>query len=274
MTANLFIQAGLRNGVTYLKQSYATPPFKVADITEFKKENWLHLMLMCSSPGILDEDRHEIKIELEENCRMQLDTQSYQRLFNMKKGAIQQTEIFLKKNSSFFYLPHPIVPHENSIFSVHNKIHLSDECVLAIGEVLSCGRKQNGEIFKFTSYHSLNEIFKNGKLVVKENLLIRPASTDVLSIGQLEGYTHQASLLYLDDNYQAGAITQQLHDCLNAEHGIIFGITAAPINGIVVRILGNHAEQLHNCLKEIARQLQIHSIQKSHYPIKSLISLL
>ena len=142
MIAKMRIVAALRDGITFLKQGYHTPPFKVANITEDKKSPKLELMLMCSSPGILDEDEYEMNIALEENCYLQLHTQSYQRLFNMKKGATQKMEIHLRKGTSFVYLPHPAVPHEDSIFTATNKIYLSDGCTLTWGEVLhfqGCG---------------------------------------------------------------------------------------------------------------------------------------
>ena len=60
----------------------------MANITEDKTGATLQLMLMSSSPGILDGDEYKIKIELEENCSLQLHTQSYQRLFNMKQRRI------------------------------------------------------------------------------------------------------------------------------------------------------------------------------------------
>ena len=41
-------------------------------------------MLMSSSPGILDEDKYLMKIEVAEGCALKLHTQSYQRLFTMK----------------------------------------------------------------------------------------------------------------------------------------------------------------------------------------------
>ena len=53
MNAQLHIQTALRNGITYLKNCYATPPFKLANITEDKQSHELQLMLMSSSPGIL-----------------------------------------------------------------------------------------------------------------------------------------------------------------------------------------------------------------------------
>jgi urease accessory protein len=149
MIAKLHIQTAFKNGATCLQQNYFTPPFKTANITEDKRSNWLRIMLMNSSPGILDGDDYEIKIGLAENSSLQLHTQAYQRLFNMKKGATQLMEVHLEKDSSFIYLPHPSVPHENSIFTAKNKIFLNNDCNLIWGEVLTCGRKLNGEVFRF-----------------------------------------------------------------------------------------------------------------------------
>src|SRR3981189_2210537 len=107
MNAEVYIQVALREGITSLRRTYYTPPFKVANITEDKQDPLLRLMLMCSSPGILDGDDYSIRLEIGENSRMQLFTQSYQRLFQMKQGAVQSMEVRLEKGASFFYLPHP-----------------------------------------------------------------------------------------------------------------------------------------------------------------------
>src|SRR5215207_11190836 len=117
MIAKLQVQVALCNNKTILKNAFYSQPFKLADITEDRSGKTLRLMMMSSSPGILDGDEYNIKIELEEDCLVQLETQSYQRLFNMKKGASQVLEIKMAKGSSFVFLPHPSVPHESSIFS-------------------------------------------------------------------------------------------------------------------------------------------------------------
>src|SRR3954462_1531231 len=106
MNAKLHIQVADRNGSSYLKHVYFTTPFKVANITEDKTEPKLDIMLMSSSPGVLDGDVYEMKIEVEKNCALQLHTQAYQRLFTMKHGAAQQLNVHLADNSSFIYLPH------------------------------------------------------------------------------------------------------------------------------------------------------------------------
>src|SRR4051812_49392668 len=159
MIASLHIETALRENKTYLKNCFFSTPFKVANITEDKAERCLQLMLMSSSPGILDGDEYYLKVELPDGCSLKLHTQSYQRIFNMKKGASQNMQVYVGKNSSFYYLPHPSVPHKMSDFVATNKIYLSARCTLTWGEVLTCGRKLSGEEFKFNRYQSITEIF-------------------------------------------------------------------------------------------------------------------
>ncbi len=252
MIAELHIQTALRNNITFLKKAYCTTPFKIANITEDKKHKTLNLMLMSSSPGILDGDEYEIKIEVEKDCALNLQTQSYQRLFNMKVGALQNMEVHLQDGASFCFIPHPSVPHESSIFTAKNKIFLSNNCDLIWGEVLTCGRKLSGEVFLFSKYHNVTEIFLNNKLIIKENLLVQPSLVDVNAIGQLEGYTHQATLIYLNEKAAVKTLIKAITEFLSAQNEIAFGITAAPKNGIIIRLLGYKAEQLFDCLKTIA----------------------
>lgn len=252
MIAELHIQAALRNNITFLEKAYFTTPFKLANITEDKKHNSLRLMLMSSSPGILDGDEYNIKIDVAQDCSLHLQTQSYQRLFNMKVGALQNMEVTLKEGASFCFIPHPSVPHECSIFSAKNKIYLTNNCNLIWGEVLTCGRKLSGEVFLFSKYHNLTEIFLNNKLIIKENLLVQPALIDVNAIGQLEGYTHQATLVYLNEKAAIKTLIKEITEFLSIQNEIAFGITAAPKNGLIIRLLGYKAEQLFDCLNAIA----------------------
>lgn len=253
MIAALHIHAALRGEVTYLKRSYFSPPFKLADITENRTQKSLHLMQMSSSPGILDNDQFEIKIDLEENCHLQLHTQSYQRLFTMKTGAGQTMTVNVAAGASFIYLPHPAVPQAKSVFTTRNKIYLAENCRLIWGDIITCGRKLNGEIFEFSKYHAITEVFVENRLVIKENICLIPDEMTVNAIGQLEGFTHQASLIFLAGGKDFGALTREATLFMETQSEIIFGITAAPVSGLLVRILGSKSEQLMNCLKTLTK---------------------
>ncbi len=256
MKSNLHIQTSFNNGITQLSNCYFSPPFKVMNITEDKQGKDLQLMLMSSSPGILDEDAYEFKIDVAENCSLQLQTQSYQRVFNMQKGATQLMEITLQKNASFTYLPHPSVPHKNSIFTARNKIYVSNNCNLIWGEILTCGRKLNDEVFEFSKYHNITEIYLNSKLIIKENLLMQPLLVNPNSMGQLEGYTHQASFIYLNESVDIVELCDTVYEFLSNKNEIQFGVSTTQTNGIIIRILGFKAEQLFTYLKEISALIQ------------------
>jgi urease accessory protein len=263
MNAQLHIQTTYREGITIPSKTYFTPPFKVANITEDKQSPWLQLMLMSSSPGILDGDQYELKIELKENSRLRLHTQSYQRLFNMKQGAKQSMEVQLGPNAAFTWLPHPAVPHENSLFSAKNKIVLSAGSELIWGEILTCGRKLNGEVFRLGRYHSDTEIFLYNKLIIKENLLVQPSLIDPTGIGQLEGYTHQASLVYVSEKGLSPGTLDILQNYFSQQTGITFGITATAGNGWLIRILGYKAEQLYDYMQTIVTCYQSKQLQSN-----------
>jgi urease accessory protein len=267
VNAKLIIQAELRNGITCLGQNYFTAPFKLANITEDKRAKQLHLMLMSSSPGILDGDEYEIKIEMGEGAELALHTQSYQRLFDMKSGARQSMEVHLQEQASFVYLPLPAVPHGNSVFVSTNKIYLSNHCRLVWGEIITCGRKLNGEVFQFSKYHNITEVFMNGKLVIRENLLMQPSQIDPAQIGQLEGFTHQASLIYVDEKADCTIVSNTIYEYLMLQKEVIFGVTIAPINGLLIRLLGYKAAQLYDCLQAINTILSTFSREKNEVSI-------
>ena len=256
MKADLHINTFLRNGITCLGDAYVNSPFKLMNITEDKTLNQLHLMVMSSSPGILDNDAYDIKIKVVDEGVLQLHTQSYQRLFNMQKGATQNMEVIVGKGGSFIFLPHPSVPHEQSIFKAKNTFYLQDDSSLVWGEILTCGRKLNGEVFQFSTYHSTTDIYLNEQLIIKENLFMQPAIVDPCLLGQMEGYTHQASMIIIKNKSAVDTNKETIYNYLSLLENVSFGVSVTPANGLIVRVLGYKAEQLHNCLKHISTIIQ------------------
>lgn len=267
MNAQLQIQTHFAGGLTRLGKTYFTPPFKVANITENKKSGWLQLMIMNSSPGILEGDNYEILIELDKGSCLHLHSQAYLRLFQMKTEAIQHSVIRLADNCSFTYIPHPCVPHKHSSFKSGNKIYLSANCNLIWGEVLTCGRKLNGEVFLFSRYHTITEIYKEDKLIIKENLLLQPSRVDPKRIGQLEGWTHQASFIYFSAEDIKAESMDIIHDWLAIQNDMEFGITQVSGNGILVRMLGHGAELLYDILITLSIMIQELSVTKPAKPV-------
>lgn len=251
MIATVKIDTFLRNEITYLKSAYHTAPFKVAEIREDKNQAVLELVLMSSSPGILDGDYYDFEITVQENCQLEFSTQSYQRIFTMEGCASQNMKVDVNKNGFFKYLPHPTVPHKNSNYTAINTIYLEENATLIWGEILTCGRKLNAEQFEFTEFQNKTSIYKKGKLVLFENLYMNPSEINPLELGQLEGFTHQASLIYFNDSKELKLVKQQIDDFLSAEENLLFGTSETNGSGLIIKILHHNSEKLFLLLKEL-----------------------
>lgn len=247
MHSELQIHTGKRNDRTYLQHCYYTRPFKVADISG-QHAGELHLTLMSASPGILDGDVYDMQVKVAPGSKLHLYTQSYQRIFQMKEGARQAFSVQLGADSSFFYLPHPSVPHENAVFSSHNRIRMEKGSRLLWAEIITCGRKLSGEIFRCRHFQSVTEVHYDDKLVFKDVTLLEPAQIPAGEMGQWEGFTHQGSLYWHDEVTDAEGV----HDLLSAETGIRGGVSKTAAGALLVRVLGQGGEQLYQLFKKIA----------------------
>ncbi|GAA3943128.1 urease accessory protein UreD [Chitinophaga oryziterrae] len=251
MISQLQITAGERKGSTYLQHSYFTRPFKVADISG-KGNPVLHLVMMTASPGILDGDRYKISLELVPGANVHLYTQSYQRIFNMQQGAKQQVLVKMSAGSRLCYLPHPAVPHEQSVFEGYNKIEIDKDCQLIWGEIITCGRKLSGEVFKCRLFQSITEVYRDEKLLFKDVTVLQPELIPADAIGQWEEYTHQAALLWHDETRDMIIMSDLINGMLSAEKGITAGVSQTASGALLVRILGQGGEQLYSIFKKIA----------------------
>ncbi|WP_447642563.1 MULTISPECIES: urease accessory protein UreD [Chitinophagaceae] len=253
MISKLDITVNKNGTKSYLKDVYVTQPFRVVPVGQHKFDDHAYLMIMSSSPGILSGDDYDIHILVNENAKLQLQSQSYQRLYNMEAKASQKMQVKMMRSSSFSYVPHPIVPHKNSTFSSVNKIEMEDECQLVLSEIITCGRKHHGEIFEFTQFHNLFEVYHNGKLILKDNILLLPQQNSVGTMGMLESYTHQGTLIYTatNNNHLDNTLLDSIHEMLDGEEQILGGISTLQQNGFIVRLLGYGGEQMFQLFQKI-----------------------
>lgn len=242
---------------SFLKDAYFTQPFRIIPVGQHKSDQHAYLMIMSSSPGILSGDEYEINVHVKENARLQLQSQSYQRLYDMEASAAQKMEVILETGSSFYYVPHPVVPHKRSTFISSSRVKMADSCVLLMSEIITCGRKHHGEIFEFTKFHNLFEVFHNGKLLLKDNILLLPGENRLKAMGMLEGFTHQGTLIYLNttSGKDIGDLTNRIHELMEQEEYILGGVSLLHHNGFVVRVLGHGGEQLFGIFQHIQEMI-------------------
>ncbi|WP_027380577.1 urease accessory protein UreD [Chryseobacterium daeguense] len=254
MDSHLNIIAGFKNGKSYVKDLYVSLPFRVVSVGQRKDDDKLYQMVMSSSPGILDGDHYHLDIVLEKGSSLQLQSQSYQRLFNMQDKAVQELNISMEDETSFAYVPHPVVPHENSNFKSTAKINIGKNSQIIISEIITCGRKHYGEVFKLKRFQNLMEIYHSNKLIIKDNVLIQPDLIPISIIGNLEKYTHQGTLIFYStkDEEDKDQLIETIIELAEADKDEMeVGVSAMENNGFVVRALGHGGELMYNFFLKI-----------------------
>ncbi|MDO5614976.1 MAG: urease accessory protein UreD [Cruoricaptor ignavus] len=243
----------VRSGeVTLLEDRFFDIPYKLTHFGRPTAADFLEMILMCSSPGVMEGDSLQMDILCKENAKMKFFTQSFNRIHPMpkKNGAEQFCNFKIEKGAKFMYVPHPTIPYKDSIFEATNDIRMTGTSHLIWGDLISGGRIHSGEKFLFSKYHTKTKIYRDERLIIFDNQLISPETQPLEELLFFEGYTHQGTLLMVspfaeDFKKELDAILlEQFTDSS-------YGFTICAENALMLRILGNSGDALYDWLLNI-----------------------
>ena len=185
-----------KNGKTILDDVYFTSPIKVAP-PFYKSDDFVKVIVMSSSAGTMDGDIQEYDITLGDNTKMELTSQSFEKIYTMiENEAKRDCTISIGKNSLLIYNLLPTIPFKDSAFNSNINIKLKDSSSkLIFMDIINCGRVAHGEKFKYKYYKSYVDIESNNKLMYVDNTNYNPMDIDMNNFGMYEGYTHFANML-------------------------------------------------------------------------------
>lgn len=269
MNSKLFISTKLsQNGTTQLAEYFATPPFKVMTLPNYSNSwgNGLNAMQMSSSPGVLAGDLLDIQITLAKSTALSLNTQAFTRVQAMNEGdsAEQVTHIHLSEQSKLFYLPHPLVLHKDSSFKQKTEIEMDENSELIYGEIVAIGRVLNDERFAFRQFSSHLKIYAlqnnhQKRPLVSDCIQWQPAQMKLTALSQMENYSHQGSLTYLNLSKSHTEIKQQvqlLQQKFSNEKTMLIGVSQLNEAGLMVRVLGHRADQIQHLFEQIGEMVK------------------
>lgn len=252
MLSTIKVNAEREGKRTVLKGSSCNAPYKVLHYGSRHFHEHLELIMMSASPGIMDGDAIDIEVNVHEGAHLKLFTQSFGKLHPMEKGAIQRTNVQVKKDGIYKYTPFPVIPFANSRFKLYNEIYLAESATLIWGDIIASGRVHSGESFKFTRLHSVTKVYCNKKLVLLDNQLLEPGTQPFDSILFYEHYTHQATLLYVSPF--AAELKVELDEILAVRYEeITFGFTQCAPNAVMIRAMGHEGGAMHDWLNAIGQ---------------------
>ena len=249
-TSKLSLTAQKKEGKTILQDVYFTAPYKIMQ-PFVKKDGAIEVMLLAASAGIMEGDRQEFNFFIRQGADLKFVSQSYDKIHQMKEGcAKRHTHVIVEKEARFCFHPQPTIPFKDSAFENIMKIELEDETAdFRMSEIFSCGRYASGEKFAYRFYHNLVEVYRDKKLIYRDNVRYEPEIFDLSGMGMYEGYTHLSSM-FVSRPKQAKRFYEFVREFLEKEK-LEGDITCLSQGDYVIRILGRRAQQLEKANQTI-----------------------
>lgn len=250
--SSLRLAAVSKKGKTVIDDLFFTAPFKIMS-PFYDEAGTMKVMLLMASAGLMEGDDQEIEINVTKGTRMELLSQSYEKIHKMKRGSARRSTVIAVAGNAFLnYNPLPVIPYKDSSF--HNRLEVElqeDTSEFQMCEILCCGRSACHESFDYHRYYSFVQVKKKGTLLYRDNTRFNPRETDMSGTGMYEGFTHLAMLLFFNIKKEEGWL-EKVRRYLDERQDIEGGATRIPDGGYLVRILGNNAQELQKICQIIS----------------------
>ena len=256
---NAFLRLGFerRGGRTALIELERRTPLLVQQALYFDEEmpGLPCVIVISTSGGVLQGDRHTIEIELAADAQAYVTTQSATKIQEMDANYASQTqEIVLGEGAYLEYLPEPIIPYKNARFITETRVSISKTATLLYAEILMSGRKyyKSGEQFEYELFSSTVRGDRRGdEELFIEKFIIEPRRHGVRRQGVMSDFDVLANVLLLTPKKHADRIFGQTPAVVDHDGSWAAGASHLPNDaGLIYKVLGMEREPVQAKVRE------------------------
>jgi urease accessory protein len=230
---------------TVLASCEQRPPLKV--VRSFPLQDGGALVHLHNlSGGVLGGDRLALNVLVESEAIVQLTSMGATRLYRSRREsqpAVQVNEIKLGEGALLEYLPDALIPFEGSRYYQETRIELAAGAGLFWWETVAPGREARGEIFAYDLLQFKLDIKAAGKPLAQERVKLEPALMSLSSPVRLGHYLYFSTFYICRVGLEPArwlALEKHLAELaerLSRPAEILWGVSALPAHGLVVRAL-------------------------------------
>jgi urease accessory protein len=206
--------------------------------------------LTVSSPGggVLQGDRLEIDITVEEGAQLHVGTTSSTRIYGMPNGAAEMTTSFNVGRGAYGeYVPDAFIPYAGSRFTGRARHVIAEGGALILAEVVGPGRQARGESLAYDFFHSDTEVRRPDRtLLFRDTTRLCPAD-DLASLGMLGAWRATGTLYAIASGVDTSVFDSTIARC--EETGLLAGCSDLPNGaGIWFRVLAHDSPSAHDAV--------------------------
>ncbi len=256
---SLLLEKDATEDRTVIKEKFTKVPLVVlrALYLEESLPSMAYVYIMSPSGGILQGDRYRIDITLKNKALLHLTTQGATRVYRMNKNyATQMVNINVDEDCYCEYIPDQIIPYKDSRFYQRVNLNVHEHGTVVYSEIVVPGRVARGEVFQYDiCYMKTIARDQHGKLRFIDNVILEPKRWNLKVTGVLSEYEVFGSIYLLTKNEYINTLGEEINNLIkNYSKVVTGGISILPYDsGIIVRLLGNIAEDLRGFIYEVVK---------------------
>ncbi|ASN40733.1 urease accessory protein [Arthrobacter sp. 7749] len=213
--------------------------------------------------GYLSGDNYGIEVAVDEDASLLLTTQSATKVYKTPGSIARQDMVVrLGPGAVLEYVPDQLIAYRGASYRQFTRVDMHQDSSLLFCEVLTPGWSPDGKLFRYDEVRLRTEVSLDGRIVVLDNLLVRPGADSLDSLLFLQDYTHVGMLLAVDANIGPGDVERirDLAYAIGAAQGtdVHLGISQVSGPGVAVRALSNSTEAINAVLMGVINDLRHH----------------
>jgi urease accessory protein len=247
----LMVVAGQLDGRTVLKTLHSEGTLKAmrAHHLDASLPGMAFLTIASPGGGVLQGDRLEIDVTVEEGAQLHVGTTSSTRVYAMPREEASAITCFNVTRGAYAeFVPDPFIPYAGSRFTGRARHVVAEGGTLLVAEVVGPGRQARGESLAYDYFNSETEVRRpDGTLLFRDTTRLHPAS-DLRSLGLLGDSSSIGSLFVIAGGLAAATFESTVARC--AELGQVAGCSELPNGaGSWFRVLAPDAPSAYDAVK-------------------------
>jgi len=170
-----FVRAGSR---TVVHTARAKSPLKLLLPNNHGDASWVFLATLGG--GLVDGDAVSLSVDVDGGACALLGTQASTKVYRSPGGTTQRLHARVASGALLALVPDPVSCFAGARYAQDVEVHLEDErATLVLVDAVTCGRAARGERWAFARYSSRTRVWRAGRLLATDTVLLDPAHGDL-----------------------------------------------------------------------------------------------
>jgi urease accessory protein len=234
---------------TVATEAFSKSPLKLLTPKNTGSASWVYSSNFGG--GFVGGDSIDIGVHVKKGAEALLLSQASTKVYRSKKVCHQSICGHIEENATFYSLPDPVVCFAGANFHQTQKFYLEENSALATLDTLHCGREHSGERWAFDRYKNEIQIFRKGKRIFFESMLLDSTAGD---LKKRHSRFNALSLLVMTGplfKIHSEEIMNSLnHSSPIPKEDFVISASMLGTEGIVIRMASVETEILADALKE------------------------